>query len=218
VLARNILQTNFAKFAAGFVTGVVLAVILSFLLLRPGTTKANVLPNTIDNSDEMKQSLDAITEENISFKKQLDQKNAEIIYYQNEAALLNAEKLVLQNQFQDATEILIKINLETLKDTRKKKWTELLNVAAPKAALAAYNDGYRLFNSGKYDAAVEKFEKVVLYGNDWSYMDSTLYVLGKGYAALNNKESALNTFQKLVDKYPNTQYAQWAVYRIDELK
>jgi TolA-binding protein len=80
-----------------------------------------------------------------------------------------------------------------------------------------YTDGRNLFKSKKYQEALEKFEKSATYHQKWKNAGTNLYYLGYCYKELNNDAMALKVFNEVVEKYPNTQNANHAKSRIDEI-
>jgi len=88
----------------------------------------------------------------------------------------------------------------------------------PKAAQEEYNKGRELYNRKNYQEAVERFERSRSYSDNWRYAVNNLYYLGVCYQELNNTTKALEIFEEVVNKYPNTSYAGYSRERINYIR
>ena len=103
------------------------------------------------------------------------------------------------------------------KDAEKVKFDSLYDTVMPLAAKASYDQGYKLYNSRKYQDSLKKLQKVQVYYPQYYRMDATLYYMGRCCQALQDSRSAVALFQKLMNEYPASTYAKSAKVRINEL-
>jgi len=165
----------------------------------------------LNNSlDKLRQDYEELKSNNVLLEKELDYNNS--IKKLNEAEILSNSK-----NYEAAADILILMKDVKFSDEDKQKYDKLFQSIVPKAANAVYNQGYSLCNSRKYNEAIEKLNKVRLYGDQWPYMDSALYKLGVAYKGINNTKEALELFQTVVKSYPKSQVAYYAQARINEI-
>jgi outer membrane protein assembly factor BamD len=66
--------------------------------------------------------------------------------------------------------------------------------------------GQFYYKKGSYNAAINRFEGLLLNYPDYLRADETLLLLGRSYKALNMEDKARNTFQKLIEKYPSSRF------------
>lgn len=158
-----------------------------------------------------------LSSDNKNLDAQLKAANAEVDYYKNVCKLLGAENLFISGNYEAAGDMLALLKTVSFKDDYKAKYEELNGKVMPKAAWSAFEQGCSMFASADYKGAIDKLSKVQAYGNEWSYMDATLYKIGICYKEINDSRNAVSTFQKIIDTYPNSQYAVYAGYRIKEL-
>lgn len=70
------------------------------------------------------------------------------------------------------------------------------------------SDGARiLFDSKKYDKAIDEYEKIIKADPNNEENAEILYWIGKSYISLDKKEDAEKAFIKVQSKYPNSDYA-----------
>ena len=70
--------------------------------------------------------------------------------------------------------------------------------------------GIAYMNSGDYDSALNQFGTIIVNSPDSQFCDDAMYYSVLCYLAKNDKESAKATYQKLIDKFPNSEYRQMA--------
>ncbi len=58
------------------------------------------------------------------------------------------------------------------------------------------------YKKGSYNAAINRFERLLKQFPDYKKMDKTLLLLGRSYKALKMTDKAKETFSKLIKKYP----------------
>lgn len=66
--------------------------------------------------------------------------------------------------------------------------------------------GHFYYRKGSYNAAINRFEGLLLNYPDYLRADETLLLLGRSYKALNMEDNARNVFRKLIEKYPASRF------------
>lgn len=77
--------------------------------------------------------------------------------------------------------------------------------------------GHFSVQSGQYEKAIERFQKVVELDDHGHYPDANFY-LGKTYATLNEKERAIDSFEQYLEVVQDTTIKKRVEEFIDELK
>lgn len=212
------------KLASAFVAGIVVMFILSFLFKTVPedvdvTGRLDEAPTTSQQEiDEiMEQKVKELEDMNRNLESQLAKSISELDYFKNISRLSEVENLNAAKKYEAAADILVAMKSINFKEEDKIKYDKLYGSIAPKAAWTVFSEGNNLSLNKKYQEAVVKLSKVPVYGNDWSYMDATYYRLGVSYKGLNQTQKALEVFNKLVAEFPDSQFSQYAKYRIKEL-
>ena len=119
--------------------------------------------------------------------------------------------------YEAAADILVLLEDVKFNDEDSKNMTIFTKHCPQRLPNAVYNQGYSLCNNRKYNEAIEKLNKVRLYGDQWPFMDSALYKLGVSYKGINYTNEALEVFQTVINSYPKSQLAYYAKARINEI-
>ena len=211
------------KFNVNYVNFVIVVLVISAALSLYAHYKSSVksFDNTkvtsVTTEESYKSKFDALSVENGKLKSELDTALSDKEYYQNTLALFQIEKLADDGKYEDAADQLLMMKTANFKDAEKEKLTNLMNLCMPRAAEAAFNEGNSLYGMKKYQEAAQKLNKVLQYGDGWNYNDNVMYYLGVCYKELDDSKNAIDIFQKLIDKYPKSNFAEYAGYRIKEL-
>jgi len=210
------------KIGAGFAAGF----LVSYAIFLNVPQKNNEPENQPDNNtesivnavkDEYEAKLKELQDKYDLLQKDKDAAMQQADYYKASLKLYEIEDLAREKKYEDAAGMLFLMKTIDFKDEEKKKFDELYKQIMPQAAKAAYDQGYKLYNSKQYQESLAKFEKVQLYDPEFNRMDAVLYYMGRCYQTLHDSRSALALFQKLVDTYPASYYANSAKARIKEL-
>lgn len=86
--------------------------------------------------------------------------------------------------------------------------------ASPPTALPEYQQAFDWLQRGQLDKAILAFEAFVKQSPTGDYADSAHYWLGEAYYAKRDFVSALATFKKLVDNYPDSPHKPHALLKI----
>ncbi|MCX7708603.1 MAG: tetratricopeptide repeat protein [Clostridia bacterium] len=211
------------KMIGGFVAGILVMILFLLIIKTPGKS-VEVLNDRINQGESQNktestanQESGKLKEENEKLQNELKSAKAELDYYASVSKLGEAERLSAAKNYEAAADLLVMMKTMQLKDTEKSRYDSLYNSVIPKAAWAVFNEGNSLVKYKKYQEALTKLSKVQVYGDSWNYLDATLYKMGVCYKEMNESKNALEVFKKLIEKYPKSQYASYANYKISEL-
>lgn len=180
-------------------------------------TEAETISKLNKQVKELNSSLSKLKKDYDTLKSSKALLENEIEYNGNVKKLSEVEGLANSRNYEAAADMLVLMKDTKFSATDKQKYDKLFESVVPKAAHSAYNQGYSLCNSRKYNEAIEKLNKVRIYGDKWVFMDSALYKLGVAYKGINNNKEALELFQTVVKLYPKSQVAYYAQARIKEM-
>lgn len=122
--------------------------------------------------------------------------------------LFEAQNHAKASEFEEAAELLAKIDPETLPEGARAIYDEISSAANATAIEELYNKGKKSYNSRKYAEAVESLEKVVQINADHA---DAIYYLARSYDGLDDIENAKKYYQRVVELLPETtQRAQTA--------
>ncbi|MDE5587772.1 MAG: tetratricopeptide repeat protein [Acetatifactor sp.] len=101
----------------------------------------------------------------------------------------------------DLENIVQIIDLESTSEGFQSLYQTLRGVIGPELAVTYYNEGFEYFRHDEYPAAIESLDKAVYY--DETHMDA-LYYLARAYHANGNPEEAIETYQKVLELFPDS--------------
>jgi tetratricopeptide (TPR) repeat protein len=187
----------------------------SVVIQNSGNEEAITKLNTSikDLSDKNK----AITDENAKLKDQINSNNAEAEKAKYGQKLSEAESFSSSKNYEQAADLLLLLKDVGFNGVDKDKYTNLCNDIYPKASWKVYSDGINLFNAQDYKNAAQKLSKSISYGGVWDYTPDAYYNLGRSYQYLNDNQNAMNTYNALKEKFPNSDSAKYSEFRITEL-
>lgn len=213
---------NILMIVVAFAVGFVIATIL-----QPPGSKPEDAPVQPDQSAieaavnevkaEHKLELDELDNRIAMLQKDKESALAQADYYKTSLKLYEIESLTADRRYQDAADILLLMKTVEFKDSEKEKFDKLYEKVMPLAAKAAYDQGYKLYNSRQYPESLKSFERVQVYDPEYSRMDATLYYMGRCNQFADNSRTAVALFQKLIDNYPRSGYVKNAKARLNEL-
>ncbi len=137
-------------------------------------------------------------------------------------ALLNAVYLYLDapDDADALSEAIEKIDENALQqadvsETVRSLYDKLLKAAGPDLAKSFYDTGYSAYQSQDYDTAIENLSKAVAYDPD---NEEALFALGNSYREKGNDSLAIETYEKLLQLFPDTQKAKQSQGYLDDLR
>ena len=93
-------------------------------------------------------------------------------------------------------------------------YQQLLQDTGTDLAANYYDTGYKAYRSGDYETAIENLTKAVSYDETNS---EALYALANSYRDNGNKRQAKETYQKVIELFPNTEKATQSQRALDQL-
>ena len=209
------------RYAVFFAAGILLAVLIQSTLLKPEKIEENPTDNNIINTekttDEYKIKYEKLLPEYELLKKDMDAAARSVDYYKSVIKLYEIESLVSKKQMENAADMLLLMKTADFQGDDKVKFDNLYKSVMPGAARAVYDEGYKLYNTKKYQESLKKLSKVEVYDPQFNRMDAVLYYMGRCYQLLNDSRNAVALFQKLIDSHPKSNYAVNAKVRIKAL-
>ncbi|HEY9061422.1 MAG TPA: tetratricopeptide repeat protein [Pseudobacteroides sp.] len=222
----NFLNSSLIKYICCGLIGAIAVLLCSipFYVNKTDTKAVDVLDAETDAINklnkqitELKGSLNKLKQDYNNLKSSKALLENELEYNKSVKKLSEADELAKSQKYESAADILILMKDTKFNNADKQRYDSLYENIVPKAAQIAYNQGYNLCNSKKYNEAIEKLNKVRLYGDKWPFMDSALYKLGVAYKNINNSKEALELFQTVVKSYPKSPVAYYAQAKIKEM-
>ncbi|MBQ6888372.1 MAG: tetratricopeptide repeat protein [Lachnospiraceae bacterium] len=108
------------------------------------------------------------------------------------------------------------IVLEETSQAFQTTYQYLLNAVGPTLAEQYYAEGQNAYRDENYPDAIKNFEKVVYYDEDNAGGDALMY-LANAYRNSGNEAKAKETYEKIIELFPDTEKARRAKQSIDEL-
>ncbi len=210
------------KIGAGMIVGILLSAVIFFSLpdkeadkVEPNQTDASTVQNNDKASYEAelaqwKDKYDLLQKDKDGAVQQAD-------YYKAVIKLYDIDALVSAKKYENAADMLLLMKTIEFRDAGKVKFDGLCKTVMPLAAKVSYDQGYKLYNSRKYQDSLKKLEKVQVYYPQFNRMDATLYYMGRCCQTLQDSRSAVALFQKLINDYPASTYARSAKVKINQL-
>lgn len=213
---------NIARYAAGFLCGLLIGVFIYFMLPKPEPVPLQPSEDEIEEAvNEAKRIFDqqyaALEARYETALREKEDAVKETDYYKAVIRLYEVESMIGSKDYEGAADMLMLMKTIEFREADKEKFDSLYEKVMPLAAKSAYDKGYREYNSKKYEEALKSFEKVRIYDPNNSNMAATLYYMGRCHQLLKDSRSAIEVYQELVDNYPPSWYTRNAKQRISEL-
>ncbi|MDD4188670.1 MAG: tetratricopeptide repeat protein [Eubacteriales bacterium] len=149
---------------------------------------------------------------------QLELSNAKLAYLGRLQTLLGAYRSADAGKYEEAADALLTIMGLTFEDEDKAGFDELSKAVMPIAAAAVYEEGKELCQTDmQYAEALAKLSKVNKYASDYKYPDVTYYI-GKCHQMLGEYDRALEYYNIILEKYPDSFYVQYVKVRVAEIE
>lgn|GEM_PF-2504402 len=157
----------------------------------------------------------------------VDEINTELEYLRKLRDLITIENDIESGNTNEARAMLDQLSGFSFKEVERQKYESLVQKLNEKeqASIAVnqqnptelYNKGYSAFNTGDYSNAINYLHAYIDTGQNNTLTQYAWYLLGKSYKAINDKENAALCFNKLINDYPDSEYARYARNRLREL-
>ena len=131
-------------------------------------------------------------------------------------SLMQAASYFLMDKKDKAADRLIEVDTEKLElPEAVTLYNKLASELFAEQADKVYEEGHKLYSDGKYEEALEVFEKVLKMNPEQL---SAIYFTGRAYHRLEKYDMAVEYYNKLINEYPDSGRAGEAKERMAELK
>ena len=193
------------------ILGIVIGVAVCWFVFAPAKIQSannDANQQVIEYSDQLEAKAATITK----ITKELDTAKQEALSAKAQAAsvtekadgydaLFEAKKLVAEAKFEEAANVLKKVNKEVLAADAVVIYDEVNAIVNATAIEELYNKGLTSYNEGKYEEAKTNLAKVVDLNPEHDYAQ---YYLARSYAQLNDVANAKVHYQKVIELLPGT--------------
>lgn len=214
------------------IIGLLVGLAVGIFLIAPARIKheqqANVdeLKQVSENLDaktaeaaELSSRVSALEEENTVLKEEIEGYTGDNGQIRTVDALLDTAKAYLDDaeDYETIGDMLYGIDTDYVEneasDAYKQLYYKLMESVGPQIAKNLYDSGYTAVHQSDYTTAIEDLEKA------W-YFDQTdgeiLYQLAQAYRLSENKEKAKETYEKVVELFPDSTIANNAQQYLEE--
>lgn len=216
--------------AAGLAIGVAAA----WFLILPGrvqTAKADLNNQLVKAGEEMdiknseintlSQQVDTLTRENTSLREQTEALAGEDGQMTTVEALMNAAYIYMETpgdtaKLSEAIELIDRATMENpdTSEVARNLYLKLLEDTGTDLAKTYYDTGYKAYQAKDFETAIDNLKKAVAY--DASNVEA-LYALANSYKEKGNKKLAIETYQQLIELFPDTEKAKQSQKYIKQL-
>lgn len=161
-----------------------------------------------ENYKNLEQKLSNTTEELNNYKNK----------YEGLVILGEAEKLYLEGNYEKAAASFLNIKNLQFDEASKVKYDKLSSGIKTNAIWSIYKEGNKLYKEGKYQQALPKLKLVTEIDPVLDVTPWILHQIGVCYMETKDNDNALVFFQKVIDNYPKTNYAQYSERLINKIK
>ena len=200
--------------------GLVLGLLICFFLVIPTIRQRaseNAAASLVDTNEELTNSASNVS----SLKKKVEELNQELEKYTGKAdAVGSYEKLMEAKEFFDANnldkagEALNSVNRDLLSARGQAMYDVIHAAVYAKILEETYNTAEQAYWKEDYNAAKESFAQVVFIDQTYHNGDALFYLAESQWNTW-DFDNAKETYQKVIDQYPNTNHARTAQERID---
>lgn len=215
------------------VIGLVMGMAAMYFLVLPAAVseekaKANEQITSITAMMDTKTSTIAAQEQTIKeLEAQISRLNTQIDGYIGEDGalhtfdgLMDVAKEYLYSKDTMATaqyleDVKAAVELEEMSQAFRDLYQALYDTIGPEVSAAYYTTGYEAYKSELYDRAIADLEKAAAY--DESNRDA-LFNLANAYNKSGDREKAIAAYEKVMERFPDTQSAKRAKRYLEELQ
>lgn len=200
--------------------GLVLGLLICFFLVIPTIRQRaseSAAASLVDTNEELTNSASNVS----SLKKKVEELNQELEKYTGKAdAVGSYEKLMEAKEFFDANnldkagEALNSVNRDLLSARGQAMYDVIHAAVYAKILEETYNTAEQAYWKEDYNAAKESFGQVVFIDQTYHNGDALFYLAESQWNTW-DFDNAKETYQKVIDQYPNTNHARTAQERID---
>ncbi|MBR2949961.1 MAG: tetratricopeptide repeat protein [Lachnospiraceae bacterium] len=218
----------------GLLCGLAVGVAAAVFLVLPAqvqNAKAGLNEQLIASNEELDkksveistltQQLEAVANENAQLKRQTEALAGNGGQMTTVETLLNAAYVYLETPedvaaLSEAMELIDRDVMESpeTSEIARNLFVKLMAISGTDIAVSYYDIGYQAFRDADYDTAIENLKKAVEYDPDH---EEALFALGNSYKEKGNKSQAIETYEKVIELFPDTQKAEQAAGYIEDL-
>lgn len=219
--------------------GVIIGLAVAIFLINPGKVKGkdkeiDDLNKEITSSKaDYEKKIDTLTNENGQLKADVDEKTSLIaslqqneVFYDAVDYLQKATAYYLDNNLLASANELVQINTDDLTSTATKNlYQKLVTETYPKVAAKGYNEGYKLYSSGKRTKNNSYFEQALVqlntahkFGSHSNIDDKVIYFIARCYGYLGQDQQAIDYYNKMLTNYPDSKYKKDALFFVNQLQ
>lgn len=219
----------------GLFAGLAVGVAVSWFLILPArvqTSKAQLNDNLVKIGEEvdrknaeivsLTQQVDILSKENTELKVQTEALAGKDGQMTTVEALLNAALVYIETpeDVEKLSQAIEQIDREAMEDpdtseAARSLYAKLLEDTGTDLAKSYYDIGYKAYKAKDYETAVENLSKAVTYD---AKNGEALFALGNSYKEKGNKKMAVETYEKVIELFPNTEKARQSRKYIDQLQ
>ena len=216
---RDMIDSTRAS-VVNILVGLVLGLLICFFLVIPTIRQRaseNAAASLVDTNEELTNSASNVS----SLKKKVEELNQELEKYTGKAdAVGSYEKLMEAKEFFDANnldkagESLNSVNRDLLSARGQAMYDVIHAAVYAKILEETYNTAEQAYWKEDYNAAKESFAQVVFIDQTYHNGDALFYLAESQWNTW-DFDNAKETYQKVIDQYPNTNHARTAQERSD---
>lgn len=216
---RDMIDSTRAS-VVNILVGLVLGLLICFFLVIPTIRQRaseSAAASLVDTNEELTNSASNVS----SLKKKVEELNQELEKYTGKADTVGSyEKLMEAKEFFDANnldkagESLNSVNRDLLSARGQAMYDVIHAAVYAKILEETYNTAEQAYWKEDYNAAKESFAQVVFIDQTYHNGDALFYLAESQWNTW-DFDNAKETYQKVIDQYPNTNHARTAQERID---
>lgn len=216
---RDMIDSTRAS-VVNILVGLVLGLLICFFLVIPTIRQRaseSAAASLVDTNEELTNSASNVS----SLKKKVEELNQELEKYTGKAdAVGSYEKVMEAKEFFDANnldkagEALNSVNRDLLSARGQAMYDVIHAAVYAKILEETYNTAEQAYWKEDYNAAKESFAQVVFIDQTYHNGDALFYLAESQWNTW-DFDNAKETYQKVIDQYPNTNHARTAQERID---
>ncbi|SDB46341.1 TPR repeat-containing protein [Pseudobutyrivibrio sp. YE44] len=197
------------------VLGIIVGLLICFFLVLP-TVKDNMKDGNTKTVLSLDESLEDARNENDDLKEEIETLKGELAAYDDKQDVPTSyDNLIAAFNFntagdtKSACEYIQLVTKDVLGEQGKKAYDNLYAELAPSIIQGYYDDGNSFYKEENYESAITNFKNVVDVDEDYND-GAALFLLGDCYRLTGEKESALECFNKVVEKHPSNKWGRQA--------
>jgi len=203
------------KYVSTIIITIVVAFVLIFYLGGSSLQAKNAKLSKANK--EYKAQIDDMKLEIENLKGQLDVYVTEENKEENEKNLKEAIEFYNSNQFVESYDKIKLVDKKFLSDDLKLIYEQNYEDIKKEVGRVYYSDGKKLFEDGENAEAIKTLKLALKCAPDESYSGEIMYYIARIYEKENKINKAIEMYNEIVKKFPDTHTAEQAKYRSENL-